>query len=123
MAIRLKLKEALADGGVTVYRLGEVSGVPRNTLYNLVNQKRERLDLAVLDKVIGALEQLTGRRVALTDLLERDSQDGGAAAKDSEYEFPNGVPDDIRERIEQFERGDKKGKTLEEIAAKHGVKR
>jgi transcriptional regulator with XRE-family HTH domain len=123
MAIRLKLKEALEDGGVTVYRLGEVSGVPRNTLYNLANQERERLDLAVLDKVMTALEQLTGQRVALTDLLERDTQDGGATADESEYEFPDGVPDDIRERIEQFERGDKKGKSLEEIAAKHGVKR
>ncbi len=73
MAIRLKLKEALADSGVTVYRLGEVSGVPRNTLYNLVNQERERLDLAVLDKVMTALEQLTGERVNVGDLLEREA--------------------------------------------------
>lgn len=72
MAIRLKLKEALDGSGITVYRLGEASGVPRNTLYNLVNQQRERLDLEVLDKVISGLEQITGRRVELTDLLERE---------------------------------------------------
>lgn len=72
MAIRLKLKEALSNGGLTVYRLGEASGIPRNTLYNLVNQERERLDLDVLDRVMTGLEQLTGRRVELTELLERD---------------------------------------------------
>ena len=73
MAVRLKLREVLEHSGVTVYRLGEVSGVPRNTLYNLVNRDRERLDLGVLDKVMTALEQLTGERVELTDLLERSA--------------------------------------------------
>ncbi len=118
-----KLREYLDTHKVSAYALTKTADLAPNTVYALARGDQGRVDLAVLDKVITGLEQLTGQTVTFNDLLERDSQDGGAAADESEYEFPDGVPDDIRERIEQFERGDKKGKTLEEIAAKHGVKR
>jgi hypothetical protein len=55
-----------------------------------------------------------GKQVNVTDILERETE---------EYEFPNGVPDDIRERIKDFEQSDKKGTPLREIAAKYDVNR
>ncbi len=118
-----KLRKYLDAHKVSAYALTKAADLAPNTVYALARGDQGRVDLTVLDKVITGLEQLTGQTVTFNDLLERDSQDGGAAADESEYEFPDGVPDDIRERIEQFERGDKKGKTIEEIAAKHGVKR
>lgn len=118
-----KLREYLDAHKVSAYALTKTADLAPNTVYALARGDQGRLDLVVLDKVISALEQLTGQTVTFNDLLERGTQDDGAAADESEYEFPDGVPDDICERIEQFERSDKKGKPLREIAAKYGVER
>ena len=118
-----KLREYLDAHKVSAYALTKAADLAPNTVYALARGDQGRVDLTVLDKVISGLEQLTGQTVTFNDLLERDIQDGGAAVDDSEYEFPDGVPDDIRERIERFEQSDKKGKPLREIAAKYGVER
>ncbi len=114
MSLDWKLKSVLEQHSITVYRLADVSGVPRNTLYNLVNKEPARVDLGTLNAVLDALDELTGTRVNVADLLERD---------DETYEFPGEVPADIRERIERFERGETKLIPAGDIAAKYGVKR
>jgi transcriptional regulator with XRE-family HTH domain len=114
MSLDWKLKSVLEQHNITVYRLADVSGVPRNTLYNLVNKEPARVDLGTLNAVLDALDELTGTRVNVADLLERD---------DEAFEFPGEVPADIRERIERFERGETKLIPAGDIAAKYGVKR
>lgn len=118
-----KLREYLDTHKVSAYALTKTADLAPNTVYALARGDQGRLDLVVLDKVISGLEQLTGQTVTFNDLLERDTQDDGATANESEYEFPDGVPDDIRERIKQFEQSDKKGRPLRELAAKYGVER
>lgn len=118
-----KLREYLDAHKVSAYALTKIADLAPNTVYALARGDQGRLDLVVLDKVISGLEQLTGQTVTFNDLLERGTQNDGAVADESEYEFPDGVPDDIRERIEQFEQSDKKGRPLREIAAKYGVER
>ncbi len=118
-----KLRAYLDAHKVSAYALTKVADLAPNTVYALARGDQGRVDLTVLDKVITGLEQLTGQTVTFNDLLERNIRDDSEAADESEYEFPDGVPDDIRERIEQFERSDKKGRPLREIAAKYGVER
>ena len=115
MSLHWKLRDVLKQHHITVYRLADVSGVPRNTLYNLVNREPARLDLGTLGAVLGALDELTGERLELTDLLAR----GDAEA----YEFPDGVPDDVRERIRRFEAGETKLIPWEEVKAEEDKRR
>ena len=120
--IKWRLRKYLDENDVSAYALTKAAALAPNTVYALARGDQGRIDLAVLDKVITGLEQLTGQTVTFNDLLEREIRDD-AALDDSEYEFPDGVPDDIRERIERFEQSDKKGTPLREIAAKYGLER
>ena len=115
MSIEWKLREVLKQHGITVYKLSSVSGVPKNTLYNLVNKEPSRIDLGTLSAVLGALDSLTGRRVKINDVLERDS----------EYEFGDDepVPDDIMERIKEFEAGNVKLIPWSEVKAEEDKRR
>lgn len=114
MSLDWKLRDVLERHNITVYRLADVSGVPRNTLYNLVNKEPARVDLGTLDAVLSALDELTGERVRINDLLERE---------ESEYEFPEGVPAEIRERIERFEASETKLIPWREVKAKEDKRR
>lgn len=115
MSLDWKLKTVLEQHNITVYRLADVSGVPRNTLYNLVNKEPARVDLGTLNAVLGALDELTGERVSVTDLLERDND---------VYEFADGeVPNDIRERIRRFEAGETTLRPWSEVDAEQRAKR
>ena len=99
---------------VSAYALLKATDLAPSTVYALARGDQTRVDLGVLDKVIGGLEALTGQAVTFDDLLTRETD---------EVEFPDGVPDDIRERIERFERGEVKLIPAADIAAKYGVKR
>lgn len=114
MSLDWKLKDLLEQNNITVYKLADVSGVPRNTLYNLVNKEPSRVDLGTLDAVLEALDKLTGKRVKVSDLLERD---------ETEYEFLDGVPSDIRERIRRFEAGEAELIPWQEAKARQRAKR
>lgn len=46
--------------------------VAPNTVYALARATHERVSLEVLDKVMAALEKLTGKRISVCDLLERE---------------------------------------------------
>lgn len=70
--IKWKLGEVLERERLTVYRLHQElsEDVSRNTLYRLSNAQPERIELSITANILGALERLTGKHVALTDLLE-----------------------------------------------------
>ena len=57
------------------------------------------------------------------NIKEKKAQEKSCEREVEEYEFPDGVPDDIRERIERFERGETKLIPAGDITAKYGVKR
>ena len=76
--VKWRLRKYLDDNDVSAYALTKAAALAPNTVYALARGDQGRVDLEVLDKVITGLEHLTGRRVELTDLLERD--DVGAAA-------------------------------------------
>jgi DNA-binding Xre family transcriptional regulator len=109
-----KLREYLDQHEVSAYALTKAADLAPNTVYALARGDQGRVDLVVLDKVIEALEQLTGQRVSVSDLLERE---------EPEYEFSNGVPDDIRERIRRFEAGETTLRPWSEVDAEQRAKR
>jgi hypothetical protein len=66
-----KLKDYLKQHGVTPYALSiKTEGkLSRNTIYSLVRERPQRLQLKTLDVLIPALTELTGEPVSVTDLL------------------------------------------------------
>jgi hypothetical protein len=75
--IRWKLSEYLEKHGLTAYRLATTldSHTRAPTIYRLAREDIElsRIDFNVLATVIDGLRELTGEQVALTDLLEYQS--------------------------------------------------
>ena len=69
--VRWRLRQYLDEHDLSAYALTKAAALAPNTVYALARGDRGRVDLAVLEKVITGLEQLTGRRVELTDVLER----------------------------------------------------
>jgi DNA-binding Xre family transcriptional regulator len=67
-----KLREYLDRHEVSAYALAQATDLAPSTVYALARGRQRRTDLDVLDKVIEALEQLTGERVSVCDLLERE---------------------------------------------------
>ncbi len=112
--MKWKLKDYLEQHDITAHQLALESKLSLNSVYPAVRGQAERVSLATLDRMLTALDKLTGERAELGDVLERE---------DDAYEFPGEVPADIRERIERFERGEVKLIPAADIAAKYGVKR
>jgi hypothetical protein len=85
--MRWKFKEFLEANNITAYRLGqELSGdVAANLPYAWarLEEPPQHLHLDVLEKVLMGLESLTGRPVAITDILEyrSDLTETAAAGK------------------------------------------
>lgn len=70
--ITWKLREYLDRHKVSAYAIIKATDLSPNTVYALARGDQRRVDLEVLDKVIGALEQLSGQTVTFNDLLERE---------------------------------------------------
>ena len=70
--VRWRLRQYLDEHDLSAYALTKAAALAPNTVYALARGDRGRVDLEVLEKVITGLEQLTGRRVELTDVLGRD---------------------------------------------------
>lgn len=68
---RVTFRELLEARGLTAYRVAaEGKGtVSRNAVYALARGEADRVDLGTLGKLAGLLEQLTGDRVTVGDLL------------------------------------------------------
>ncbi len=108
------LKDYLNRHDLTAYQLAKESGLSVNTIYPLARGEAQRVSLDTLQTVLDALDKLTGGRVSVTDVLERETE---------EYEFPDGVPDDILERIRSLEAGESKLIPWEQVKAEQRAKR
>lgn len=69
------LKEYLTRHDLTAYQLAKATGLSVNTIYPLARGEAQRVSLETLQTVLGALDELTGERVSLTDVLEREAPD------------------------------------------------
>jgi DNA-binding Xre family transcriptional regulator len=70
MPVKWKVKDYLERHNKTPYSLWKASGISRTTIYAITGGKMEGLHFETLDKLILGLEQITGSRVELTDVLE-----------------------------------------------------
>lgn len=127
-----KLPKYLDAHGLTRYQLMQELGDGKGRVAYKWKELPERLDTEALERVMGALEKLTGNNVVITDLLEYSSD-----TDDSQRLTAAGVPytgdeetdwwldnqPDILERVRSFEAGETKLIPLKDIAAKYGVER
>ena len=67
--IKWKLKDYLDVHDLTPYKLAQVSGLAKNTVYGMARGEAEG-NLKTLETVIKTLRELTGERVELGDVLE-----------------------------------------------------
>ncbi len=70
--LKWKLKDYLDNHKLSAYALTKTASVAPNTVYALARGNHERVSLEVLDKVMEALDSMTGQRVSVCDLLERE---------------------------------------------------
>jgi DNA-binding Xre family transcriptional regulator len=70
--VKWKLREYLDKNKLSAYALTKSAELAPNTVYALARGDQGRVDLEVLDKVLTALDGLTGKRVSVCDLLERE---------------------------------------------------
>lgn len=66
------LAQTLQKYGQKVPALVKASGVSRNTVYDIVNGKTGAVTLETLDKLLSGLEELTGARMTVEDVLRRE---------------------------------------------------
>lgn len=69
-----KLRDYLDAHEVSAYALLKTTDLAPSTVYALARGDQRRVDLAVLDKVITGLGQLTGKQVKFDDLLEHEPE-------------------------------------------------
>jgi DNA-binding Xre family transcriptional regulator len=74
--VKWKLKALLEANNLSAYALSRAAGVAPNTVYGLARGEHERISLKVLSEVIRTLEELTGKRVSVCDLLEYERKEG-----------------------------------------------
>ncbi len=130
MDIRIRLGDYLDEHDITPYRLAaQAEGkAAKGTIYSLSRGDVKRLDLATLSTVIAALEELTGKSVEITDLLEKvQPREAGMSAAGVPY---TGDPEtdavlddhpDILERIKRVETGKEGSRPLSEVMAELGL--
>lgn len=70
--IKWTLRNYLDTNELSAYRLAQTAKVSPATVYALARGDHERVSLEVLDKVLTALEHLTGKPAEIGDLLERE---------------------------------------------------
>jgi DNA-binding Xre family transcriptional regulator len=73
MPVRWKVQSLLRLHGLSTYRLWKESGLAMGTVYRLARGETTSLNVETLDRVMEALLRLTGKPVALGDLLEYES--------------------------------------------------
>lgn len=66
------LAQTLQKYGQKVPALVKASGVSRNTVYDIVNGKTGAVTLETLDKLLNGLEELTGARMTVEDVVKRE---------------------------------------------------
>jgi DNA-binding Xre family transcriptional regulator len=71
LSTHFKLAPLLRQHKKTPLALAEASGLSKNTVYNIVNNKAKAIELETLDKLIIGLEKLIGRSVGFSDIFEK----------------------------------------------------
>lgn len=71
LSTHFKLDPLLRQHKKTPLALAEASGLSKNTVYNIVNNKAKAIELETLDKLIIGLEKLIGRSVGFGDIFEK----------------------------------------------------
>ena len=111
--MRWTLRDYLTRHNLTPYQLAKTTGLSVNTVYPLARGEAQRVSLETLQTVLDALDELTGQRVELADVLERSvepepvdlTEVGLADYKDALDEIDADVdPDELREWYAAFER-------------------
>ena len=69
-SVRWKLKEFLESNGKTTYALMKASGISQATMYSITGGKKTGVDFNTLGAIIQGLEQIIGKPVELSDVLE-----------------------------------------------------
>jgi DNA-binding Xre family transcriptional regulator len=72
MQTHWKLEGTLRRFGKTPMALARASGLTKTTIYNMVNNTSQAVQLETLDKLLIGLEQLTGQKLSVSDVLERE---------------------------------------------------
>lgn len=67
--LQWRLRETLETQNVSRYALQKESGVAMNTIREMWDGNTQRPDLRVLDKLIDALEKITGKRPTVSDFI------------------------------------------------------
>jgi predicted transcriptional regulator len=70
MPFKWKVSEILEEHKITPYRLAKDSGLANNTVYSIVNGKSEVMHGQVLEKLLSTLEDLTGKKFLIQDVVE-----------------------------------------------------
>jgi len=77
---RWKLKETLDGHGITRYALQKEAGIAMNTARAMYDGTPERVDFAIIEKVVAALGVLTGQHMTAADVLIWDEAAGQRAS-------------------------------------------
>lgn len=72
MQTQWKLEGTLRRFGKTPMALARASGLTKTTIYNMVNNTSQAVQLETLDKLLIGLEHLTGQHFSVADVLERE---------------------------------------------------
>ena len=119
--IRNALPEVMGRHRIKQARLAEAAGIRYATLNALYNGRSKGVDFDTLAAVLDGLNTLTGKTYSVADLLayERGHTEPGDAEETAAVlaDHP-----DILERIARLERGEERLISIEEVAAKYGVK-
>lgn len=72
MQTHWKLEGTLRRFGKSPMALVRASGLTKTTIYNMVNNNSQAVQLETLDKLLTGLENLTGQHFSVADVLERE---------------------------------------------------
>lgn len=77
MSFKWKVNQLLEAHNITPYRLAKDAGLSNTTVYAIVNGESENLQGKVLDRLLSTLEDLTGKRLHIQDVVEWVREDEG----------------------------------------------
>lgn len=72
MQTHWKLEATLRRYRKTPLALARASGLTKNTVYNIVNEKAQAIEIETLDKLVMGLEKLIGQPMGIADVIERE---------------------------------------------------
>lgn len=70
MPFKWKVDKLLEAHNITPYRLAKDSGLSNTTVYAIVNGESENVQGKVLDRLLVTLEDLTGKKLRIQDVVE-----------------------------------------------------